>query len=87
MNIPRDVCEADPELARRQPKAVRSTVSGATMYLENCIYEIIQKNVKRLEIGKKRHPRSYLLRITNQNNNYSLHCKHDEMKLRENRQF
>ena len=45
------------------------------------------KNVKRLEIGKKRHPRSYLLRITNQNNNYSLHCKHDEMKLRENRQF
>ena len=24
------------------------------------------KNVKRLEIGKKRHPRSYLLRITNQ---------------------
>ena len=23
------------------------------MYLENCIYEIIQKNVKRLEIGKR----------------------------------
>ena len=28
-------------------------VSGANMYLENCIYEIIQKNVKRLEIGKE----------------------------------
>ena len=28
-------------------------VSGANMYLENCIYEIIQKNVKRLEIGKR----------------------------------
>ena len=24
-----------------------------SMYLENCIYEIIQKNVKRLEIGKR----------------------------------
>ena len=27
--------------------------SGTSMYLENCIYEIIQKNVKRLEIGKR----------------------------------
>ena len=27
--------------------------SGTGMYLENCIYEIIQKNVKRLEIGKR----------------------------------
>ena len=27
--------------------------SGTGMYLENCIYEIIQKNVKRLEIGKE----------------------------------
>ena len=34
-------------------KASVESFAQADMYLENCIYEIIQKNVKRLEIGKR----------------------------------
>ena len=56
------------------------------MYLENCIYEKQSKNVKRLEIGKET-SEELSFKDNESNNNYSLHCKHDEMKLRENRQF
>ena len=34
-------------------KASVKSSAEADMYLENCIYEIIQENVKRLEIGKR----------------------------------
>ena len=41
--------------------SVELRASETSMYLENCIYEINPKNVKRLEIGK-RDIRGYLLK-------------------------